>query len=86
MTEGKIAIVSADIAAKFNLQAGVDLFSQATKLSQISIRLEATIGSRAVGQLARLGGGSAIGGAVRVLSGPVGIVLTEFLLHMGNAN
>jgi hypothetical protein len=86
MGEGKIAIVSADIAERFLLRAGVDLFSQTTRLSQIGIRLEAMVGSRAVGQLARMGGGSAVGGAVRVLSGPVGIVITEFLLHTGYAN
>jgi RHS repeat-associated protein len=84
--EGKIAIESATIAKQFGLEAGTNLLSQVGVLEQISVRLEATIGSRAARQLARMGGGHAIGGVLRVLGGPVATVIFEFGLYTKELN
>lgn len=68
--DGKIMINSAEKASLLGLEAGKDIFSQAKTLSQVAVRLEAWTGSRAAGQLLRIGGaGGAIGGVLRFVGG-----------------
>lgn len=75
--EGKIAIQTAENAAKFGLEAGTNLFSQSAKLTQIAIRLEAVTGGRAAGQLLRLiGTEGVVGGVIRGVLGVGGALPT----------
>lgn len=74
--EGKIAIASSEVARQLGLKAGVDIFAQSSRLTQIAVRLEAMSGSRAVGQLMRIGGGGVLGGALRVIGGVGGALAT----------